>query len=115
MVGADAAAQSALAGDVIAIHRSAGPIVIDGVLSDEGWRGATRIDHWYETQPGDNTPPKVGNVGYLTFDDKAFYAGFEFEDPNPAAFRAPYSDRDNIGNGLNRAWAWTRNSTGSSS
>jgi hypothetical protein len=94
-------AQSALAGDPITIQRARGPIVVDGDLSDEGWRGATRIDRWYETQPGDNTPPKVSNVGYLTYDDKFFYAAFEFEDPDPSAFRAPYTDRDNIGNGLN--------------
>jgi Domain of unknown function (DUF5916) len=94
-------AQAALAGDPITIRRAPGPIVVDGDLSDEGWRGATRIDRWYETQPGDNTPPRVGNVGYLTYDDRSFYAAFEFEDPNPSAMRAPYSDRDNIGNGQN--------------
>jgi hypothetical protein len=98
---ARAAAQSALAGDPITMGRARGPIVVDGDLSDEGWRGATRIDRWYETQPGDNTPPRVGNVGYLAYDDRFFYAAFEFEDPDPSAFRAPYSDRDNIGNGLN--------------
>ena len=85
----------------LAIHRAAGPIAIDGDLSDQGWKGALRVDTWYETNPGDNTPPKVGNVGYLTYDDKFFYAGFEFEDPAPAAMRAPYADRDNIGNGFN--------------
>ena len=94
-------AQAALAGDPITIRRAPGPIVVDGDLSDEGWRGATRIDRWYETQPGDNTPPRISNVGYLTYDDRSFYAAFEFEDPNPSAMRAPYSDRDNIGNGQN--------------
>jgi hypothetical protein len=60
---APAAAQSALRGSPIRLARSQAPIVIDGDLSDEGWRGATRIDTWYETQPGDNTEPKVRNVG----------------------------------------------------
>src|SRR2546426_5129099 len=41
----------------IVIHRSAGPITIDGDLSDEGWKGAARVETWYEVQPGDNTPP----------------------------------------------------------
>jgi hypothetical protein len=86
---AQAVAQSALAGDPITIGRTHGPIVVDGDLSDEGWRGATRIDRWYETQPGDNTTPRVSNVGYLAYDDKFFYAAFEFEDPDPSAFRAP--------------------------
>ena len=95
-----AEAQSALAGAPIHIERATGHITIDGDLSDEAWRHATRIDKWYETQPGDNTEPKVKNVGYLTYDDRFFYAAFEFEDPNPKAMRAPFADRDNIGNGF---------------
>jgi hypothetical protein len=95
-----AAAQTALSGERIPITRAPGKIVIDGELNDEGWRDATRVDKWYETNPGDNTEPKVRNVGYLTYDDKFFYAAFEFQDPNPSSLRAPYADRDNLGNGF---------------
>ena len=76
-------AQAALSGDTIHITRAAGKITIDGDLSDEAWKHATRIDTWYETSPGDNVEPKVRNVGYLTYDDHFLYAAFEFEDPNP--------------------------------
>jgi hypothetical protein len=93
---ASAAAQTATRGDTYPITRAAGPIVIDGKLDDEGWRGALRIDKWYEINPGDNVEPKVKNVGYLTYDDKYFYAGFEFEDPDPRQITAPYGDHDNI-------------------
>jgi hypothetical protein len=96
-----ATAQSALSGDPIHIARAAGPITVDGDLSDEGWRNATRIDKWYETNPGDNVEPQVRNVGYLTYDDRFFYAAFEFDDPDLKAIRAPFADRDNIGNGFN--------------
>jgi uncharacterized protein DUF5916 len=96
-----ASAQSGLSGDTIKMARAAGPITVDGDLSDEGWRGATRVEKWYEVNPGDNLEPKLRNVGYLTYDDRFFYAGFEFEDPAPEAMRAPYADRDNIGNGFN--------------
>src|SRR5476651_2463160 len=92
-----ARAQSALSGDTIHISRAAGPITVDGDLSDEGWRGATRVEKWYEANPGDNTEPKVRNIGYLTYDDRFLYAGFEFDDPDPRAIRAPYADRDDIG------------------
>ena len=96
-----ALAQQALSGDTIHITRASGPITIDGDLSDAAWRTATRVEKWYETRPGDNTEPKVRNVSYLTFDDKYFYAAFEFDDPNPAALRAPYADRDNINGNAN--------------
>jgi hypothetical protein len=96
-----ASGQAALAGEPIQIGRLTSPVTIDGDLSDEAWQHATRIDRWYETQPGDNTEPKVKNVGYLAYDDHYFYAAFEFEDPNPSAMRAPFADRDDIGNGFN--------------
>ncbi len=98
-VARPARAQTSLSGDHIAITKAVGHISIDGDLSDEGWQHAARIDKWYETNPGDNTEPKVKNVGYLTFDDRFFYAAFEFDDPNVSALRAPYSDRDNLGDG----------------
>jgi uncharacterized protein DUF5916 len=80
----------------IHIVRATGPITIDGDLSDPGWRGATRVDTWYETNPADNVPARVKNVGYLAYDDRYFYAGFEFDDPDPKSIRAPFGDRDNV-------------------
>ena len=65
-------------------------------VSPIGWRGAARVDTWFEIQPGDNVTPRVASVGYLAYDDRYFYAGFEFYDPDPSAIRAPYSDRDDI-------------------
>jgi hypothetical protein len=99
-IGGPADAQSTLAGDRIAITRAAGPIAIDGDLSDPGWQGAARIERWYEVNPGDNVEPKVRNVGYLSYDDRYFYAAFDFEDPEPSGMRAPFADRDNLGNGF---------------
>jgi hypothetical protein len=96
-----AAQPSSLRGDTIRISRASSHISIDGDISDEAWRSATRVDKWYEVNPGDNTEPKVHNTGWLTYDDHALYAAFEFDDPNPGAMRAPYADRDDIGNGGN--------------
>jgi hypothetical protein len=93
---AEGLAQTDLSGPPLNISRTAGPIVIDGVLGDEGWKNAERVEKWYETNPGDNVTPKVRSVGYMAYDDRFFYAAFEFDDPTPGAIRAPYSDRDNI-------------------
>lgn len=80
----------------LTISRAAGPITVDGALDDAGWQGAAPVDTWFETNPGDNVPPKVRNVGYLAYDDRFFYAGFEFEDPEPRKIKAPLGDRDNV-------------------
>ena len=57
-----AAQPSSLRGDTIRISRASGHLSIDGDISDEAWRSATRIDKWYEVNPGDNTEPKVRNA-----------------------------------------------------
>lgn len=93
-------AQSRLAGETLRISRTTGPIRIDGNLADEGWQGLTPLTTWYEVNPGDNTPPTVRNVGRIAYDDRFLYAAFEFDDPNPLAIRAPYSDRDDSGGGF---------------
>jgi len=80
----------------VQIRRATGPIAIDGDLSDEGWQGSARVDRWFETNPGDNVEPRVANVARLTYDDKFFYAAFEFSDPDPSKIRAPLADRDNV-------------------
>jgi hypothetical protein len=93
---ASASGQSSLAGTTFHITRATGPIRVDGDLSDEAWRDAIRIDTWYEVQPGDNGTPPVKSVGHLTYDDRFFYAAFEFDDPSPSTIRAPLGDHDAI-------------------
>jgi len=80
------------------IARASGAIAVDGVLDDPGWKSATPIDVWYETNPGDNVPPRVQNVGRLAYDDRFFYVGLELGDPEPGKIKAPFSDRDNVDN-----------------
>ncbi|HKI86777.1 MAG TPA: DUF5916 domain-containing protein [Thermoanaerobaculia bacterium] len=80
----------------LVVKRTAGKITIDGKLDDGGWRGAAKIDRFFETFPGDNTPPKVKTVAYLTYDGHYFYIGIHAYDPHPDQIRAPYVERDNI-------------------
>jgi len=104
-------AQTSVRGETYAISRAKGAITIDGNLSDEGWRDALRIERWYEIDPGDNIEPPVKSVGYLTYDDKYFYAAFEFEDPNPRAIVAPFGDHDYLQGNVDYGGIWldTRN------
>src|SRR2546430_12723350 len=85
------------AGPPVEITKATGPISIDGNLADPAWKTATRIDQWWETNPGENAEPKAKSVGYLAYDDHFFYAGFEFDDPQPSKIQGPYNDRDHIG------------------
>jgi hypothetical protein len=78
------------------IPRASGPIEVDGRLGDPGWEGAARVETFYETNPGDSIEPKVKTVAWLTYDDRFFYAAFDFSDPDPQSIRAPLGDHDDL-------------------
>src|SRR5258706_397160 len=80
----------------IQIHRADGPISVDGRLDDAGWQSAAKVDTFYETSPGDNTPPGVKTTAWLSYDDHYFYIGVRCDDPHPEKIRAPYVDRDAV-------------------
>ena len=46
-----------LRGAGILISRATAPIEVDGDLGDTGWDGASRVETFYESNPGDNVPP----------------------------------------------------------
>jgi Domain of unknown function (DUF5916)/Carbohydrate family 9 binding domain-like len=78
------------------ITRATSPITIDGDITDSAWQNAARFETWYETNPGDNVPPSVKNLGLVTYDDRFLYVAFDLEDPDPKQIRAPYADHDAI-------------------
>lgn len=75
--------------------RAAGPIAVDGVLDDRGWRGAARADGFCEHSPGDQVRPPVETEAYLTYDDEHLYVAFVCHD-DPAQVRASLTERDRI-------------------
>jgi hypothetical protein len=80
----------------IEITKTAAPIVLDGSLDDAAWQTAAKIDRFYETSPGDNTPPKVNTIAYVTYDNRYFYIGVRADDPDAKKIRAPFVDRDGV-------------------
>ena len=59
--------------------RFATPPVIDGDLSDPGWRNAAKVESFVEGVPGDNIPAKIKTIAYLTYDDRYFYLGYCYD------------------------------------
>lgn len=89
-------AEEAPAVPPLPVHRASGVITVDGKLNDPAWSDAARIDRFYETSPGDNTPPKVKTIAYVTYDDKFLFIGVRCEDPEASKIRAPFVERDNV-------------------
>ena len=80
----------------VTIKKLDGAIVIDGDVSDSGWSHALRIEDFVEFSKGDNVAPPVRTTAWLTYDDRYFYVAFRNVDPQPAAIRAPFVDRDQV-------------------
>ena len=78
------------------LPRTANEISVDGDLNDAGWKDALVIDRFYETSPGNNTPPRAATKVYVTYDDSYFYIGVLADDPDPSKLRAPYVERDQV-------------------
>ncbi len=89
------AAEAAPKAATLEIRRAAGPITVDGDLSDAAWQEAAPIETWYEFDPGQNIEPKVKSMARMAYDDQNLYLAFELADPEPKAIRAPITDRDN--------------------
>ena len=80
------------------ISRAAGPIKIDGDLSDAGWRGAAKADNFAEHDPGNQTKPAVDTEVLITYDDENLYVAWLCYD-NPAEVRASFCERDKMFSG----------------
>jgi hypothetical protein len=78
------------------VPRVDGKISIDGRLDEPAWRQALLLDLSFETQPGDNIPAPVRTEVRVFYGRDAIYFGLECLDPEPAAVRARFAERDQI-------------------
>ncbi len=74
------------------------PVKIDGVINDEAWESALKLEIGYEVRPGENVEPPVKTLLYLAYDEEAVLVAFKGFDPEPEKIRARYSDRDDAWN-----------------
>jgi hypothetical protein len=88
--------RSAAAPRAMTVQRAAGPIRIDGDLSDAGWSGAQRASGFVEFQPREGVTPPVETEVLLTYDDSNLYLAFIASDPAPGQIRATLRQRDQV-------------------
>ena len=70
------------------------PIKVDGVITEEAWDNALKMELKYEVEPGENIPAPVKTEFLLTYNKSYLYAAFRCFDPEPSKIRAHLSDRD---------------------
>ncbi|TAJ93357.1 MAG: hydrolase [Gammaproteobacteria bacterium] len=67
---------------------------IDGVIADNEWDTALRVQLLNETHPSQNVPALVATEVLMQEDGENFYVAFIAEDPEPGKIRAFFRDRD---------------------
>jgi len=70
-------------------------IVLDGIINDNEWKDAIKIDFDYETEPGYNIEPIVKTFGYVYYSEKYIYLAFNAEAKE--IIRASVRKRDDFG------------------
>ena len=75
-------------------ERTAAEIRIDGRLDEAAWQTATNFDLAYEVHPGENSAAPFATRCRLLYDDERLLVGCTASDPDPAAIRARFTDRD---------------------
>jgi hypothetical protein len=71
-----------------AISRASSAPVIDGILDDDAWRGATMVDDFHQTVPTDGASPTEVTIVRVTYDDEYLYIAADLRDSDPAEIRA---------------------------
>ena len=72
----------------IHIVRAPQPPVIDGVLDEEAWQLATRIEDLHEIQPTEYAPASEPTLIYVMYDSDALYIGARLYDRDPSQITA---------------------------
>lgn len=81
------------------IPRLEGEVKIDGVLDELQYQKAFTCDQFYETYPGDNTPPQEKTKLFVFTTDKEFVIGVKCYDSHPGKIRKDRYRRDIASNG----------------
>ena len=87
-VGAQQVSNSGGQEKSVRIVRTDTPPIIDGVLDEEAWSRAAKIEDFHEIQPTEYAQPSERTVVYLMYDDNALYIGAKLYDRSPSEITA---------------------------
>lgn len=82
-------------GQPVRATRAAGPITIDGRLSEESWSAAEPYDGFQQRFPEEGRPASERTGVRVLYDDRALYVGVRCADSRAADLARPLGRRDN--------------------
>lgn len=78
------------------IPKTSDAINLDGKLDEPFWQNATKVEYRYETQPAQNTKPKVKTEAYIIENGESLLVGIVAYDAEPDLIQASFKKRDQI-------------------
>ena len=82
--------------EALHITKATAPIEVDGELGDPGWSGATRVDTFYETNPGDNVRAEGEDGRLAHLRRPLLLRGLRLLGPRPEGHPRPLGDHDDV-------------------
>ena len=82
----------------IAAVRRAGPITVDGILTDAAWRTSRPVSGFVQQKPVEGQPAEYQTEVAVVYDDEALYVAAHMYDPAPASIARQLFRRDGDGN-----------------
>lgn len=77
------------------VTRATSSIKLDGLLDEQAWKDAARVDAFLQAAPYSGAPPSEPTDARVTYDDQAVYFGFHcIQQKNPIVERLTRRDRD---------------------
>ncbi|RPI08747.1 MAG: hypothetical protein EHM65_09960, partial [Acidobacteriales bacterium] len=84
----------ASAASSVAAVRTERPPVIDGVLADQEWEGATRFNNFLQFEPWNGQPTRLRTTAYFLYNNTHVYFGVYAQDDRPEQITARLTRRD---------------------
>jgi hypothetical protein len=82
--------------EVVIVHPTKTPPVINGILDDATWVEAIKFENFKTIKPDYGKEPSQNTIAYMTFDAENLYFAFRCSDSEPDKIKTSVSSRDNI-------------------
>ncbi len=90
------ASAGGLSSDPPMLPKTLKPPIIDGVLDDEAWSAALKVEGFKTYQPDYGREPNQRSEGFLTYDSDNFYFALRCYETEPGKIKAATTKRDAI-------------------
>ncbi len=84
------------ADELITVHPTKTPPVIDGILGDAAWEAAAQFENFKTIKPDYGKEGSQKTIAYMTYDEENIFFAVRCFDSDPSKIKTSVSSRDNM-------------------